>query len=146
MAKKSDLARAMAKKMPLVRGMKVPTYLCEVIIDIVFESIKEILIEDGEVNIKNQFCFKRVDVPEHRKRMPNNTYIVIPFKSKIVVGKKERFVSDITNEIRRRKMLGTIDVCHTRIDHGIYDLSTKELVEIQKYLNKLSSLLGGATK
>ena len=40
MVRKNDLARVMADKMPRIKGMKVPTYLCEVIIDIVFDSIK----------------------------------------------------------------------------------------------------------
>ena len=142
MARKSDLAKVMVKKMPRVNGMRVPTYLCGIIVDIVFDSIKEMLIEDGEVNIKNQFTFKRVDVPEHKKRMPNNTYVIVPFKSKVLVEKKERFVSDITNEVRKRSMLGTIGGCVNRIERGTYGFSAKELVEIQRYLNKLSALIG----
>ena len=144
MARKNDLAKVMAKKMPRVRGMKVPTYLCEVIIDVVFDSIKEMLVEDGEVRIKNQFTFKRIDVPEHKKRMPDDTYATIPFKSKIRVEKKEKFTSDVTNEVRKRKMLGTINGCHARVERGTYDFSNKELVEIQKYLDRLSSIMGAA--
>lgn len=141
MVRKSDLAKVMVKKMPRVNGMRVPTYLCEIIVDIVFDSIKEMLIEDGEVNIKNQLTFKRVDVPEHKKRMPDNTYVIVPFKSKVRVEKKERFASDVTNEVRKRNMLGTIDGCINRIERGTYDFSAKELVEIQRYLNKLSALM-----
>lgn len=143
MARKNDLARVMANKMPRIKGMKVPTYLCEAIIDVVFDSIKEKLVEDGEVNIKNQFTFKRVDVPEHRKRMPDNTYVMIPFKSKIHVEKKEKFVSDINNEVRKKRMLGAIDGCHKRVQRGTFDFSNKELVEIQRYLDRLSSIMGG---
>lgn len=146
MVRKNDLARVMADKMPRIKGMKVPTYLCEVIIDIVFDSIKEKLIEDGEVNIKNQFTFKRVDVPEHKKRMPDNTYVVVPFKSKIHIEKKDKFVSDINNEIRKKRMLGVINGCHRRVELGTCDFSNKELVEIQRYLDRLSSLMGSVAQ
>lgn len=141
MVRKNDLARVVANKMPCIKGMKVPTYLCEIIIDVVFDSIKEKLIEDGEVNIKNQFAFKRIDVPEHKKRMPDNTYVVIPFKSKIRVDNKSKFISDVNNEVRKNRMLGTIDGCHKRVQRGTYDFSNKELVEIQRYLDRLSSIM-----
>lgn len=111
MARKNDLARVMANKMPRIKGMKVPTYLCEAIIDVVFDSIKEKLVEDGEVNIKNQFTFKRVDVPEHRKRMPDNTYVMIPFKSKIHVEKRKSLCpTSITRSEKRECLALSTDV------------------------------------
>ena len=144
MIRRSDLAKRIGKKMPCVRGYKIPTYLCETIVDIVFDSIKEALIEDGDVSIKNQFSFKRIDVPEHMHRMPDGAYIIIPHKSKVQICGKDKFVSDITNEVRRRKMLNTIGKCHAKVERGTHNFSNKERVEIQKYLDGLNSIMSNA--
>ncbi len=141
MSRKHGLAKTMSEKMPCFKGKKIPICLCEVIIDIVFDSIKELLIEDGEVNIKNQFCFKAIDVREHKKRMPDGKYVVIPATSKVRVAIKEKFKHDIANEKRKRKMLNDIKNCHDGIEKGVYTFSNKELVEIQTYLDKLGTVM-----
>lgn len=141
MLRKKDIARIIHDRYRLRGGIKIPLYLGEWMVDYVFSAIQFGLIEDGCVDIANTVTFERVDVPEHKKRMPDDTYVIVPFKSKVRVEKKERFASDVTNEVRKRNMLGMIDGCINRIDRGTYDFSAKELVEIQRYLNKLSALM-----
>ncbi len=111
MLKKKDLARIIQDRFTLRGGTKIPLYLGEWMIDYVFEAIKIGLIEDGRVEIKNHANIERIDVPEHQKRMPDDSYITIPAKSKIRTEWKSRFVGDVNDgEIKeisnaRRKKL-----------------------------------------
>lgn len=66
-------------------------------IDYVFEAIKIGLIEDGSVDIKNHLFIEKIDVPEHDKRLPNDTYITIPAKTKLHTEWRSRFISDIND-------------------------------------------------
>lgn len=95
MLKRNDLARIISDRFTLRGGKRIPIYLGEWMIDYVFEAVKIALIEDGVVNIKNYMTFKRIDVPEHKHRMPDGTIATIPPKSKLRVEYKDGFMRDI---------------------------------------------------
>lgn len=92
---KDDLGRIISERFTLRAGERIPKYLGKWMVDYVFEAIKIALIEDGYVNIKNQATIKRIDVPEHEKRMPNGDVIIIPTRAKLNVEWKPRFMEDL---------------------------------------------------
>lgn len=97
MLRKKDVARIIHDRFTLRGGARIPLYLGEWMIDYVFEAIKIGLIEDGCVDIKSHAVIQRVDVPEHQKRMPDDTYITIPAKAKIRTEWKARFLGDVND-------------------------------------------------
>ena len=104
MLRRKDLARIISDRFVLRGGRKIPLYLGEWMIDYVFEAIKIALIEDGGAAIKNYMAFTRVDIPEHEHRMPDGSIVTIPYKSKIRVEYKDKFLNDINKgEIKELK-------------------------------------------
>lgn len=97
MLRKKDIARIIHDRYRLRGGVKIPLYLGEWMVDYVFSAIQFGLIEDGCVDIANTVTFERVDVPEHKKRMPDDTYVTTPAKTKIRTRWKTRFKQDIFN-------------------------------------------------
>lgn len=97
MLKKKDIARIIHDRYCLRGGVRIPLYLGEWMIDYVLEAIKIGLIEDGCVDISNGVTIQRVDVPEHQKRMPDDSYVTTPAKTKIRTKWKPRFKEDVYN-------------------------------------------------
>lgn len=98
MLTRKDLGRIISERFTQRGGRRIPRYLGEWMVDFVFEAIKIGLVEDGMVNIRNVASIKRIDVPEHQKRMPDDSYITIPAKSKLRVEFKNQFVDDVNKE------------------------------------------------
>ena len=95
MLRKKDIARIIHDRYCLRGGTRIPLYLGEWMVDYVFDAIKLGLIEDGCVDISNTVTIERVDVPEHQKRMPDDTYATIPAKTKVRSRWKTRFKNDV---------------------------------------------------
>ena len=103
MLRKKDIARIIHDKYKLRNGYQIPLYLAEWMIDYVFEALKLGLIEDGVVDLVGYGTFQRVDVPEHTKRLPNDSYTTISAKSKVRTKWKPQFLKDVTNgEIKEK--------------------------------------------
>lgn len=98
MLRKNDLARIISDRFGLRGGKRIPIYLADWMIDYVFEAIKIALIEDDAVAVKNYAMFRRIDVPEHERRLPNGTVAIIPQRSKVRVEFKPSFLIDLANE------------------------------------------------
>ena len=98
MLTRKDLGRIIGDRFTQRAGKRIPYYLGEWMVDYVFEAIKIGLVEDGFINIRNVANIRRIDVPEHQKRMPDDTYITIPAKSKLRVEFKNQFVDDVNKE------------------------------------------------
>lgn len=98
MLTRKDLGRIIGDRFTQRGGRRIPYYLGEWMVDYVFEAIKIGLVEDGIVNVRNVATFKRIDVPEHKKRMPDDTYITIPAKSKLRIEFKSQYVDDVNKE------------------------------------------------
>lgn len=98
MITRKDLGRIIGDRFTQRGGKRIPYYLGEWMVDYVFEAVKIGLVEDGVVNIRSVGTFRRVDVPEHKKRMPNDSYIIIPPKSKLKVEFRDSFVDDVNKE------------------------------------------------
>jgi len=95
MLKRNDLGRIISERFALRGGKRIPRYLGDWMVDYVFEAIKIGLIEDGAVDIAGHVFIEKVDVPEHQKRMPDDSYITIPAKSKLHTEWRSRFKQDI---------------------------------------------------
>lgn len=95
MLKKRDLARIIHDRFRLRGGAKIPIYLGGWMVDYVFEAIKIGLMEDDVVEIQGCAVFTRTHVPEHDKRLPDDTYVTIPAKSKIRIEARPPFVRDV---------------------------------------------------
>lgn len=97
MLSKTDLGKIISDRYTLRDGKRIPQYLGVWITDYVFEAIKIGLIEDGYVNLRNLVSIKRIDIPEHKKKMPSGEIITVPLKSKIKVEFASKFMEDINN-------------------------------------------------
>ena len=97
MLSKSDIGRIISDRYTLREGKRIPQYLGTWIVDYVFEAIKIGLIEDGYVNLRNLASIKRIDIPEHEKKMPNGEIITVPLRSRVKVDFAQKFMDDINS-------------------------------------------------
>lgn len=97
MISRKELARIVSDRFAGRGGKRIPLYLADWMIGYIFEAIKIALVEDGCVKIRDYMTIERVDVPEHKKMMPNGEWGIVPFKSRVRVKFSDAFVDDVNN-------------------------------------------------
>lgn len=95
---RKDMANVISERFADKNGKRIPKYFAELMVDYVVEAIKIGLIEDGVVCVMDRLIFERIDVPSHKKKMPNGSIIDVPDNVRIKLRPSKTYITEIIEE------------------------------------------------